>query len=229
MSEQDFWQRSALGISLRRLAANDRISYHVAFANQRGLPSIYNERIEAENGNQRLIFVHDDVWIDDYFLVDRVVAALSDYDIVGVAGNRRRIERQPAWAFVNDSFTWDDRSHLSGAVAHGPNPFGAVTVFGPTPAECELLDGVLIAARREALLARNVRFDERFDFHFYDMDFCRSARAAGLRLGTWPICITHQSGGGFGSPAWRTRYADYLAKWENNESQTVIASGDRST
>jgi len=215
MSEQEFWERSALGISLRRLAVNDRISFHVAFANRRGLSTIYNERIRAENGNQRVVFVHDDVWIDDYFFVDRIVAALKDFDVIGVAGNKRRIDRQPAWAFVNDSFTWDDRNNLSGAVAHGPNPFGAVTVFGPTPAECELLDGVLIAANRASLIRSNVFFDERFDFHFYDMDFCRSARTAGLRLGTWPICITHQSGGGFGSSAWRTRYADYLAKWDN--------------
>lgn len=229
MSEQEFWQRSALGVSLRRLAVNDRISFHVAFANRRGLSTIYNERIRADNANQRLVFMHDDVWIDDYFFVDRIVAALKDYDVVGVAGNKRRIERQPAWAFINDCFTWDDRSHLSGAVAHGANPFGAVTVFGPTPAECELLDGVLIAANRDALLRGKVQFDERFDFHFYDMDFCRSARAAGLRLGTWPICITHQSGGGFGSPAWRARYADYLGKWEGPDAPLATARGASDT
>ena len=58
-----------------------------------------------------------------------------------------------------------------------------------------------------------MRFDERFPFHFYDLDFCRSARANGLRLGTWPITLTHQSGGRFGIPEWRKAYADYLNKW----------------
>jgi len=45
------------------------------------------------------------------------------------------------------------------------------------------------------------------------MDFCRSARAAGLKLATWPIAITHQSGGGFASNAWLDNYKTYIAKW----------------
>jgi len=214
LSEQEFWQRAALGISLRRLAVNDRISFFVAFANQKPLPAVYNGRIRAEGANRRLVFMHDDIWIDDYFFVDRIIAALEQYDVVGVAGNRRRAERQPSWAFVNDAFVWDERGNLSGAVAHGANPFGAVTRFGPTPAACELLDGLLLAVNRQSLLQHNVSFDERFDFHFYDMDFCRTARAAGLRLGTWPLCVTHQSGGGgYESPAWRGNYSKYLDKW----------------
>jgi GT2 family glycosyltransferase len=108
----------------------------------------------------------------------------------------------------------DDTAHLSGAVAHGRNPFGRVSAYGPVPAECELLDGVfLAAARRSVLLARGVHFDSRFEFHFYDLDFCRSARAAGLRLGTWPICLTHQSTGAYESPAWLDGYNKYLEKW----------------
>lgn len=108
---------------------------------------------------------------------------------------------------------WDDRGNLSGAVSHGKQPLGGVASFGPAPAECELLDGALLAARASRLRDAGVRFDPTFDFHFYDMDFCRTARRAGLRLGTWPICITHQSGGAFGSEAWTRRHADYRAKW----------------
>jgi GT2 family glycosyltransferase len=110
-------------------------------------------------------------------------------------------------------FAWDDRAHLSGSVAHGTRPFGSVSFFGPVPAECELLDGVFIAARTAALLKNEVFFDSRFDFHFYDMDFCRSARQRGLHLGTWPICLTHQSGGAFGTPPWQLKYREYMEKW----------------
>jgi GT2 family glycosyltransferase len=98
-------------------------------------------------------------------------------------------------------------------VGHGPNAFGAVSYFGPTPADCELLDGLFIAANASALRERGVKFDERFDFHFYDMDFCRSTRAVGLRLGTWPICLSHQSVGALGTPGWSRNYAAYLNKW----------------
>jgi len=214
VAEQEFWSKSALGISLRRLAFDARLSAQVAFSNSAGLPEIYNGRISVENRAEILVFVHDDVWIDDYFLADRLRAGLREFDLVGVAGNRRRAPRQRAWRHVGAAIVADNPADLSGALAHGRNPFGRVSSFGTSPAECELLDGVFLAARRETLLDRSVRFDPMFDFHFYDLDFCRSARRAGLRLGTWPICLTHQSTGtAFESAPWMNAYDRYLQKW----------------
>jgi len=215
LPESDFWARSPLGISLRRLHYDRRLTARVAFANRRGLPEIYNERISSLDSSAALVFVHDDVWIDDFFLVDRVIEALSRYDVIGVVGNRRRVRHQPGWAFVDDSFTWDDKANLTGAVAHGERPFGLVSFFGEAPAECELLDGVFLAASTASLRKHSVFFDPRFTFHFYDMDFCRTARQRGLRLGSWPICLTHQSGGAFGSKQWRDGHQRYLEKWES--------------
>jgi GT2 family glycosyltransferase len=212
-TEAEFWSASALGISLRRLGFDRRLVPRIAFENRRGLPEIYNARIDAEDAAPHLVFVHDDVWLDDYLITDRVVNGLRHFDVIGVAGNRRRVARQPAWAFVDQSLTWDAREHLSGAVAHGAQPFGPVSWFGPSTVACELLDGVFLAASTAVLRQHAVRFDPRFAFHYYDMDFCRSARDAGLRLGTWPICITHQSGGAFGMPPWREVQAAYFEKW----------------
>jgi GT2 family glycosyltransferase len=212
LSENDFWNSSALGISLRRLSHETRLKAHIAFANTRGLPEIYNAQITAAN-SEILIFIHDDVWIDDYFLVERAIDGLNQYDLIGVAGNRRRVPHQSSWAFVDSKFTWDERVNLSGAVAHGGNPFGAISFFGPVPRDCELLDGCFLAAKTSALKSKNVFFDPRFDFHFYDMDFCRTARKNSLSLGTWPISITHQSGGAFGSSQWNEKYLAYLDKW----------------
>jgi len=213
LSASEFGGKSALGRSLQRLGFDGRLSAAIAFANRLGLPHVYNSRITAQDGSELLVFIHDDVWIDDHFFADRVIEALARFDVIGVAGNHRRVDGQPSWAFVNPLLQWDDRANLSGAVAHGKQPFGAVSWFGPSPAECELLDGVLIAARRSALLARDVRFDPRFDFHFYDLDFCRSARERGLSLGTWPIAITHCSGGDFRSVSWQQGYRTYIDKW----------------
>lgn len=212
-SEEEFSKKAALGISLQRLAEDTRLVARVAFENRRGLPEVFNERILSSDDNEILIFVHDDVWIDDYFLADRVIDGLKTYDVIGVAGNRRRVQGQPAWAFIDDKFTWDDKSNLSGRIAHGAYPFGGISMFGATPADCELLDGVFLAARKSTLKSSGVLFDAPFDFHFYDMDFCRSAREKGLRLGTWPICLTHQSGGTFGSQAWVEKYRMYRGKW----------------
>lgn len=214
LSKEDFIGKSALGISLRRLSRDKRMRAAVAFTNSRGLPEVYNARIGAADGAEILVFMHDDVWIDDYFLAERVLEGLAVYDVIGVAGNRRRVPRQSAWAFIDEKRTWDQRANLSGRVAHGRQPFGKVSDYGdPVPTECELLDGVLLAARRATLVEKDVAFDPRFDFHFYDMDFCRTARKQGLRLGTWPIALTHQSGGSFAAASWREKYGLYLEKW----------------
>lgn len=213
MSEDDFYKKSALGISLRRLSWDSRLVARVAFENRLGLPDVFNARIQALGSNEILVFVHDDVWIDDYFIADRVTDGLRTYDVIGVAGNRRRIENQPGWAFIDNKSTWDSETNLSGSIAHGEYPFSAVSVFGTTPADCELLDGAFLAARKSTLLSNDVLFDPRFDFHLYDMDFCRSARKKFLRLGTWPICLTHQSVGAFGTPVWIENYLRYQKKW----------------
>lgn len=215
LSASDFWQNSPLGVSLLRIQHDDRLIPQITFLNQRGLPEIYNAGIAATDRDSMLVFIHDDVWIDDYFLADRVMAGLRSYDVIGVAGNRRRVPAQPAWAFINDRFTWDDRANLSGSIAHGTTPFGQVGYFGAVPAECELLDGVFLAVKAATLVEKGVLFDRQFDFHFYDMDFCRSARQSGLRLGTWPICLTHQSDSAFGTPKWIEKYHIYIQKWGN--------------
>jgi hypothetical protein len=75
------------------------------------------------------------------------------------------------------------------------------------------LDGVFLAARKSTLMEKNCLFDPRFDFNFYDMDFCRTARQKGLTLGTWPICLTHQSAGQFDSARWHKSLRLYLDKW----------------
>lgn len=211
LSEQDFWRTSALGISLRRIEHDSRLRARIAFENRRGLPDVYNDQLASAQSEDILVFIHDDVWIDDYYLADRVLEGLRAYDALGVAGNRRRAENQAGWAFINPT-TWDDLANLSGAVAHGEAPFGLVTYFGPAPADCELLDGVFLAVNKPALRAAGVTFDPFFDFHYYDLDFCRSARKHGLRLGTWPICLTHKSKGAFGEK-WLEKHKAYLRKW----------------
>ena len=212
-SEENFWSKSALGISLKRLARGNTIVPRITFNNQEGLSRVYNNGIAAAENRSALVFIHDDVWIDDYFFSQRVADGLHHYQVIGVAGNRRRVSQQPAWAFINRHFAWDDKANLTGAVAHGKYPFGPISFFGAVPGECELLDGVLLAARKSVLVAANCFFDPQFDFHCYDMDFCRTAKKNKLTLGTWPICLTHQSGGAFGSEQWNKNYSNYIGKW----------------
>jgi predicted O-linked N-acetylglucosamine transferase (SPINDLY family) len=217
MTEETFWRDSALGQSLQQHMAKDtRISAQVAFENRRGLSEIFNARIAQAPDNALLVFVHDDVWLEDANFTENVLAGLSQFDVIGVAGNKRRLPKQPAWAFINTNFVWDDKKHLSGKVGHGQQAYGEVSDYGTVPAACELMDGVFLAAKKSALTEYAVTFDPQFDFHFYDMDFCRTARKAGLTLGTWLVKLTHQSVGAFGGDLWKKHYQTYLQKWQED-------------
>ena len=213
LPESGFWSNTPLGLSLGRMMLETRLNPCPVYTNKRGLGEVYNERLAAADCAEYVVFVHDDVWLDDFFLVNRVVEGLEKFDILGLAGNTRRRPGQPSWGFVDTNFTWEEAGHLSGWVAHDQQPFGKLSAFGPVPAECELMDGVFFAAKRDTLREHDVRFDPQFDFHLYDMDFCRTARARGLRLGTWPIAVTHQGKGNFGTEHWFQNYQRYIAKW----------------
>lgn len=214
VSPAAFVESTLLGRSFRRLCFDDRLEMRPAFNNRDGLAAVYNRQIREENREKILLFVHDDVWLEDYFICDRLEEALKEFDVVGVAGNTRRVSRQPSWCYVSESpFVADSPLNLSGVVAHGPQPGAVLNRYGISGRACMLLDGLFLAARCGSLLDAEVRFDERFDFHFYDMDFCRGAEKAGLRIGTWPIAVTHASFGLFGTPAWRSALQVYLDKW----------------
>ncbi|MDP3744221.1 MAG: tetratricopeptide repeat protein [Methylotenera sp.] len=223
LSESHFWSQSALGLSLKRHLKQDvRLSVKVAFENSRGLSEIFNECIDQADEDSILVFIHDDIWIDEANFADAIIQGLESFDVIGVAGNRRRIPNQSAWAFIDHQFTWDCKSNLSGRVAYGKHAFGEVEDFGAVPAECELLDGAFLATKKHRLQQNNVRFDPQFDFHFYDVDFCRSARKAGLKLGTWLVSLTHQSPGAYGSQLWISKYILYLNKWETVSAENEI-------
>lgn len=219
-SESDFWSKSALGLSLKRHLKQDvRLSAYIAFENTCGLSEIFNSRIDQVDTDTTLVFIHDDVWIDEADFANSITNGLKQFDVIGVAGNKRRLPKQPAWAFVDAQFTWDDKANLSGQIAHSQHAFGTAEIYGEAPAPCELLDGVFLAVKKSSLTGANVRFDQQFDFHFYDLDFCRTAKQSGLTIGTWLISLTHQSTGAFGSQRWQEKYQDYLNKWEDNKLQ----------
>ena len=134
------------------------------------MPEVFNAAIEArlaagtllrgeQTRDEILVFVHDDVWLDDAQIGEHLLSGLDQFDVIGVAGSVGRV-----------------------------------------------------AGQLNTIANTGLRFDSRFDFHFYDVHFCRTARSLGLRLGTWPIALTHQSGGSFGDD-WRCSHAEYLAKW----------------
>jgi GT2 family glycosyltransferase len=211
----DFVQKTALGRSLAVSRYRNPPQLLLFDNNRAGLSSIYNHAIQQAKDNPAiLVFIHDDIYLSDFFWMDRIREAVEKFDIVGLAGNVRRVPHQPGWMFVDPSFTRDEPRFFSGVVGHGKGfPCSDVSMYGPSGLECKLLDGLLLAADSGRLTEAGLGFDEQFAFHFYDMDFCRQAELKGLKMGTWPISVIHESGGAFGTPAWRDAYQRYLQKY----------------
>lgn len=214
LSQEAFLKESALGRSLA-LRLPHAVELRVFANNKAGLAHVYNTAIaDSRSEPAILLFIHDDIHLCDFFWADRLRQALNVFHVVGLAGTRRRHPRQPSWCNVDEGMISEQREFLSGTVGHGSGfPPAVIDEFGPSGQRVRLLDGLFLAAKSSILLDKSVRFDERFDFDFYDLDFCRTAEEAGLSLGTWPISAVHESTGGYVSDRWRRNYGLYLQKW----------------
>jgi GT2 family glycosyltransferase len=217
LSKDDFVAKSALAKSLK-IFHSSGIVVELYDGNKVGLPTVYNHAVKniKMDPNDVLIFCHDDIGILDFYWIDHLISSLSKFDIIGLAGNRRRLKMQPSWLFDDLTFATYDVSSLSGIVAHGKNLVPEkLSVYGPPNQEVELLDGLFLAATAKTIQDNDLNFDERFSFDFYDLDFCRQARAKNLKLGTVPLSVIHESEGNFNTTAWRSGYQIYIDKWRD--------------
>jgi hypothetical protein len=237
MSESELWRQSYLGRSLLAMPRELRpeelsITYSNVGAAAVGLSTLYNRAIESTSPGTILLFVHDDVFIHDPFVCERLVQGLHGADVLGLAGNRNETS-EPSWALAFEGEAlrctgWQSGGQFAGAVSHGQDrdlskpPAVSLGIYGPPSAPVELLDGLFLAARAGALRDAGVSFDERFAFHLYDLDFCRQARRAGLSLRTTPILVTHGSPGDYASADWRAAARLYLDKWAAIERSDAL-------
>lgn len=216
-TEGGFLEKTALGRTLSVYKYTDFTQIRLFPQNRSGLSAVYNTAIkESINDPAILVFAHDDIYLTDFYWPDHILNALQHFDIVGVAGNKERIPRQHSWAriTIEGKKIWDKPENLSGVVGHGHGfPCKNLSVYGPPGQEVKLLDGLMLICRSDLLHAKGLMFDERFAFHFYDLDFCRQAEQKGIKMGTWSISVIHESEGNLTSEAWRHGYQSYLEKW----------------
>ena len=223
LTQEIFWQISALGISLKRHMSKDtRLDAQISFENTRGLSEVFNDSISKADQDQTLVFIHDDVWINQDNFLETVMAGLEKYDVIGVIGNKRRLKNQTGWRFLDIKQEIDRETNLSGCIGFGLTTPGIVENYGPAPVPCELLDGVFMAVRKSTLQNSHLEFDTLFDFSFYDMDFCRTARQKNIKLGTWLIDLTHQSQGRYGTSGWHNNLKKYQEKWHENVTNSAL-------
>jgi glycosyltransferase involved in cell wall biosynthesis len=204
------------------------ITYEVVRArNAKSLTAAYNRGIEMSRG-ELLVFCHDDIEIMQADFGQRLLADFEQYDVFGVAGTSRMVDGY--WGTAGQPL-------LFGQVLQKNEDKDGYTLYmfdfhdKPMP-QIQGLDGLFIAARREA--AEQIGFDqERFDgFHLYDADFSFRAHLAGLRVGVsrW-ILLFHQSHGDKnaewqrGMDRFQEKFRDVLPKdWEAGPAYTLNVS-----
>jgi GT2 family glycosyltransferase len=125
-----------------------------------------------------VVFCHDDIEVHARGLAARLARHLDRHDVVGVAGTRRCVGMDWAEAGID---------HAQGAIVHTRDGaphfcFYGADADGDAVAGMQAMDGVFLAARRDA--AEAVGFDAvTFDgWHGYDADFTFRAHRAGRSL-----------------------------------------------
>lgn len=210
LSASAFWEQSLLGRSLRD-PAHAEVQHTIISNNRQGLPALYNQGLTSATDDV-LIFCHDDLSLPPQPLEPTLHRGLARFDILGLAGNSRD-QQHLAWHLHPDQLGWDF-PYLRGEIRHGTPDAPAKDVYGLCNTPVSLIDGAWIALRPARLLEADVHFDERFRFHFYDLDLCRRARERGLSIGVVPLPCMHGSGGGFGSEAWQREARHFCQKWK---------------
>ena len=211
LSSEEFWATATLAKSMPFWEdPNDPIVIDVIERNSTGLPELYNRYLDEKYKGQIVLFVHDDVSIQDAMFQNKLRTAHESYDVVGLAGGDNAVEDP-------ELLLWHVMSRSkSGIVAHPTKDGSSVNsvCFGPTPSPVELLDGLFISVDIDAALDRGYRWDEDFNFHFYDLSFSLTVSEKGGTMGTWPIWVVHSGlGDSYQSDAWKKQQPTFKSKY----------------
>lgn len=187
--------KNDLKISQSLKFMQDEVKVKIHFENKDSLSKIYNQYITTKVSQKHdiVLFVHDDVYIDDYKLRGKLYACLQEYDIIGLAGCLDPKIKSPAlWHLMSDRENW------RGYVAHEvPQVPGTVymTSFGVTPSRVAIADGLFLAVNVKKALQHEWKFNEDYRFHHYDIASCIDANKKKLKIGVTNINVIHDSGG----------------------------------
>jgi len=196
-SNKSSFKATRLSRSLTLHANNTVTTFDLepTYSNTNGLCAVYNKYLTSQNLKKYdcILFIHDDVFIDSInFLTEIRNLFKQGFDVVGLAGGSKlQVTRPCLWHFLCKKET------LSGVVSHYQNNTDySTTIFGLTPKEVILLDGLFLAVRTKSIAKKKIKFDTNMKgFHHYDLKFCLDCHLAGLRLITAPIHVIHESPG----------------------------------
>ena len=185
-TDKEFEQKPIFQSFKKQYEINSSIEPYIFKDNKRGLSECYNEILkEPKHLDKTVLFVHDDVELEDNRMVNKLVN--SPYDVTGLAGAKTFDKRAPklAWHLASS------KQDYVGEVAHCYQEKVWTTVFGPTNSRSLTLDGLFLAVKPNILNQKGLTFDEDFQFHFYDIAFCLRANQHKVSCGVLPIRAIH--------------------------------------
>lgn len=198
----------------REFAAEDWELVHVGDA--RSLNDGYARGLARSRG-ELVVLCHDDIGLLSRHFAARLRERLASHDLIGVAGCTRLGGPKWFWAGPPHTASWVCQPHGAGWL------LGLLGARGPVIDGAQALDGVFLAARRDALL--QLGFDtQTFDgFHFYDLDLSWRAHRAGLRCAiALDLLLWHASGGNFAT-SWQPYAQRFLQKFPELAPATAAA------
>ena len=184
----------------------------VSFNNTKGLPQVYNEAVQKHQHKpiSGYLFMHDDVLIEDGFALGKIYQAWQKSHVLGCAGGSKFDSSDPYWMSAGREFA-------SGCVWHKEESGQRFAhSWGATPARCMVMDGLFLAVRKD-VFDTDLRWDERFTFHHYDLDFCLQANEQGLVCCTIPLHVFHGSHGNYECTEWYDSAEVFKMKWNKHE------------
>lgn len=163
--------------------------------NKKGLSEVYNSFLYDHPEYDHVLFVHDDIWIDDASFHIKLEEGHKKYDIIGVAGGLNPVLKAPAlWHLMCGDF---QGGNLRGFAGHFL-PDGVttnITNFGPSPARVAIIDGAFMSVKVTAVTKVKWKYNENYTFHHYDLSSCIDANKKKLMIGVIPILTYHNSPG----------------------------------
>ena len=174
--------------------------------NENGLAPVYNRILDDERVKGKiLVFVHDDVRIDELYLREKLNdSAGSGVVVTALAGSRNLrddvvrwliLRKMPPMWHVMCKDNSGEVSHFKTDSDFGYNAPCFTSRYGDF-GKVEFFDGVFMAIDVDNL-PDAVRFDEncKAKFHYYDLNFSLNCLINGVWCETKPIKITHVSHG----------------------------------
>jgi hypothetical protein len=170
---------------LHKLYSASEFDVRIIKDNKKGLSEVYNSFLSEEYKKNIIVFMHDDIEINDLFLVEKLNE--SPHVITGLAGSK-------SLDLSKDKIAWHlccERQDMMGEVSHKKDNFVWTSVFGPTNGRVLIIDGLFISVNVEELLKTEAKFNEKFKFHHYDIAFCLNCNKHKVKVGVLPINVVH--------------------------------------